>query len=196
MKVITLFFSICLLAHAAQTLAPAQEKERQGKQAGAEKPVEEDHQSRAEDIIHQPEEVDVKAKITSQPNPGSTELAMAKRVTGKVRLTAVLSSEGKVTGLHVIKGLPAGLTEKALEAARKIEFIPARKEGRAVSVRVTLEYSFDVYGTVIRGDRFMRQYYKDGCPDYSKIGLDNTVIFQNEDEAKRAGYSKAKLKCP
>jgi TonB family protein len=65
--------------------------------------------------------------------------------TGVVRLHAVLSASGDVTNIIVLKGLPGGLTEKAIEAARQIKFTPAQKDGRAVSQYVTLEYNFNIY---------------------------------------------------
>jgi hypothetical protein len=41
--------------------------------------------------------------------------------------------------------LPDGLTEKAIEAAKKIRFNPAVKNGAPVSVRGQLEFSFNLY---------------------------------------------------
>jgi TonB family protein len=66
-------------------------------------------------------------------------------VTGLVRLRAIFSSSGEVTNITVIKGLPSGLTEKAIAAARQIRFQPALKDGHVVSQWVTLEYNFNIY---------------------------------------------------
>jgi hypothetical protein len=41
--------------------------------------------------------------------------------------------------------LPDGLTEACINAARKIKFIPAMKDGRFVSQYVTIEYNFNIY---------------------------------------------------
>ncbi|MBA3323229.1 MAG: energy transducer TonB, partial [Pyrinomonadaceae bacterium] len=38
-----------------------------------------------------------------------------------------------------------GLTEKAIEAARRITFTPAEKDGRPVSQYITLVYNFNIY---------------------------------------------------
>jgi outer membrane biosynthesis protein TonB len=40
--------------------------------------------------------------------------------------------------------LPHGLTEKAIEAAKKIRFNPAVRDGQPVSVRGNLEYTFNL----------------------------------------------------
>lgn len=87
-------------------------------------------------------EVIKKAVITSKPEPGYTEEAQANGVVGVVRLRGVLNSNGKVTDISVIKGLPDGLTEKCIAAAKRIKFRPAEKDGRKVSQYVVLEYHF------------------------------------------------------
>jgi TonB family protein len=92
-----------------------------------------------------PNEVTSKAVIISKPDPPFTEEARKNNVTGVVRLRAILSSGGSVTGISVIKGLPDGLTERAISAARNIRFRPAQKDGRSVSQYITLEYNFNIY---------------------------------------------------
>ena len=86
-----------------------------------------------------------KALIVAKPEPGFTEEARKNNVTGVVRLRAILSSGGAVTNISVVKGLPDGLTEKAIAAARNIRFQPAQKDGRTVSQFVILEYNFNIY---------------------------------------------------
>ncbi len=90
-------------------------------------------------------EVTQRALITFKPEPGFTEEARRNNVTGTVRLRAILSASGEVTNLSVVKGLPDGLTEKAIAAARQIRFRPAQKDGRTVSQYVVLEYNFNIY---------------------------------------------------
>ena len=90
-------------------------------------------------------EVTRKAVITSKPEPSFTEEARKNNVTGYVRLKMILSSSGSVQSIQVVKGLPDGLTEKAIAAARQIRFTPAQKDGRTVSQWVTVEYSFNIY---------------------------------------------------
>jgi TonB family protein len=90
-------------------------------------------------------EVTRKAVITVKPEPGFTEEARKNNVTGVVRLRAILSAGGSVQGISVVKGLPDGLTERAISAAKQIRFTPAEKDGRTVSQYVTLEYNFNIY---------------------------------------------------
>ena len=90
-------------------------------------------------------DVTQRALITYKPEPGFTEEARRNNVTGIVRLRAVLSASGEVMNISIVKGLPDGLTEKAITAARQIKFRPAQKDGRTVSQYVVLEYNFNIY---------------------------------------------------
>lgn len=86
-----------------------------------------------------------KAVITSKPEPSFTEEARKNNVTGYVRLKMILGANGNVSNIQVVKGLPDGLTERAIAAAHQIRFQPAQKDGRSVSQWVTVEYSFNIY---------------------------------------------------
>ena len=74
-----------------------------------------------------------------------TEEARQNKVQGTVVLSVVFNLNGSITEVKVVRGLPDGLTEKAIEAARKIRFNPAVKNGTPVSVRGQLEFSFNLY---------------------------------------------------
>jgi TonB family protein len=87
-------------------------------------------------------ELDRRAIITFKPEPGYTEEAKQNNVEGVVRLKAVLCPAGKVLDISVVEGLPDGLTEEAIKAARGIRFRPAERKGKPVAQLVTLEYYF------------------------------------------------------
>jgi len=86
-----------------------------------------------------------KVRVASKPEPQYTEEARRHQVTGTIVLRAVFSSSGAVTNIHAMSTLPDGLTERATEAARKIRFIPAIKDGRFVSMWMELQYNFNLY---------------------------------------------------
>jgi TonB family protein len=96
--------------------------------------------------IYEPREVSRRPKINSKPSPDFTAEARAHDVRGRVLLSAVLCRTGKVTDIQVINGLPFGMTEKAIEAARQIEFQPAEKNGQRVSEIIKFEYDFSYVG--------------------------------------------------
>jgi TonB family protein len=95
--------------------------------------------------IYSTKDVDVKARITRFFPPEYTEDARRHRVTGVVILKAVLSANGVVTDVEVISGLPHGLSEKAIEAAKKLKFVPAIKDGKPVATWMQMEYNFNLY---------------------------------------------------
>ncbi len=90
-------------------------------------------------------EVSTKARVLSKPEPQYTEEARKNQVTGTVVLRAVFTSGGQVSNIHAVSGLPYGLTERAIAAARNIRFVPATKDGHAVSMYIQLEYNFNLY---------------------------------------------------
>ena len=90
-------------------------------------------------------EVDRKARLAMKPEPSYTESARQNQIAGTVVLKVIFSSNGSVTNIRTISGLPDGLTEKAIDAARKIKFIPAMKDGKYVSMWMQLEYNFNLY---------------------------------------------------
>ena len=90
-------------------------------------------------------EVTSKARVLSKPEPTYTESARKNQITGTVVLRAVFSSGGSVTNIHAVSGLPDGLTERAIAAAKQIRFVPATKDGRPVSMWMELQYNFNLY---------------------------------------------------
>ena len=88
-------------------------------------------------------EVDAKAAISSVPEPLYTREARYNGTSGTVALRLTLHSTGKVSEVKVLRGLPDGLTGNAIDTACRVEFTPARKDGRAVSQYVTLAFNFE-----------------------------------------------------
>jgi TonB family protein len=90
-------------------------------------------------------DVTERARIVSKPQATYTDSARKYRVQGTVTMRAVLSKDGEVTNISVIRWLPHGLTDKAIAAARGIKFEPAVNDGRKVSQYILLEYNFNLY---------------------------------------------------
>lgn len=87
-------------------------------------------------------EVQQKPVVVMKPDPMYTEEARQSRITGTVILKALLSSDGSVVNIRTVTGLPYGLTQLALDAAKKVKFVPAVKDGKFVSVWMQLVYEF------------------------------------------------------
>jgi TonB family protein len=97
------------------------------------------------DRVFSQKEVTRKATILDRPEPLYTEEARKNQVTGSVRVRMVLGANGAVSGVQALSRLPDGLTEKAIEAAHRVRFTPAEKDGRKVSQYVTIDYNFNIY---------------------------------------------------
>jgi TonB family protein len=96
--------------------------------------------------IYEPKEVTRRPLLVPRDSPELTPQALAHNVRGRVVLSAVLCHTGKVTDIQIIEGLPFGVTEKVIEAARQIQFEPAERNGRRVSQLTRFEYSFSYIG--------------------------------------------------
>jgi len=95
--------------------------------------------------IYKPGETDQRFQILKKPEPSYTREGRRHLTKGIVVLRLILAADETIKHIEVIRGLPDGLTEKSIEAAQKIKFKPARKDGKPVSVWVEVEYGFDVY---------------------------------------------------
>ena len=55
---------------------------------------------------------------------------------------AIIDKQGAVTNVKVLKGLPMGLSEQAVEAIKKWKFKPATLNGKPVDVYYNLTVNF------------------------------------------------------
>ncbi len=83
--------------------------------------------------------------ILVKPRPAYTKFARETNVQGAVRLRVTFLRNGGIGSISVVSGLPAGLTEQAIAAARKITFLPATWDGKPLHVSKQVEYSFSIY---------------------------------------------------
>jgi TonB family protein len=79
------------------------------------------------------------------PRADYSEEALNEKVQGVVELMVVVTRDGRVTGISIVKGLPAGLTLKAIEAVRKWRLNPATgPDGKPAAVRQIIEVAFQL----------------------------------------------------
>ena len=97
------------------------------------------------DRVYSLPQVTTRARVISKPEPQYTEEARRAQITGTVVLRVVFSRTGQVTNIRPMQSLSGGLTEKAIAAARQIRFVPATRNGQAVSMYMQLEYNFNLY---------------------------------------------------
>ena len=88
--------------------------------------------------------VDEKPVRLKAPTPRYTEAARANQIQGSVTLRVLVGADGDVKQVKVVRGLPDGLTEQAIEAARQVKFKPAMKDGKPVPYWVVLQMEFNI----------------------------------------------------
>ncbi len=77
------------------------------------------------------------------PLPKYPDAAWAQGITGDVLVRAIIDEEGKVSDINVLRGLPYGMTDAAVEAMRRWRFAPATRHGAAVPVYRNLSVRFE-----------------------------------------------------
>jgi len=99
-------------------------------------------QSPDRERIYTGKEVDKRPVVKSKPQPEYTPQAIRNNTGGSVVIRCVFAATGKVTNILVVTGLPDGLNEAAKDAATRIKFKPALKDGKPVSMWMELQYKF------------------------------------------------------
>lgn len=86
---------------------------------------------------------DVQAPVKlSAPNPNYTEIARKARIQGVVIVQAIIDKDGSVQNVKLLKGLPMGLDQAAIDAIKKWKFQPATLNGKPVTVYYNLTVNF------------------------------------------------------
>jgi protein TonB len=81
------------------------------------------------------------AKIINRVQPVYPPLAKQARVSGTVRLNAVISKDGSIQDLQVVSGHPL-LVQAALQAVRQWRYAPTLLNGEPVEVVTVIDVNF------------------------------------------------------
>jgi TonB family protein len=87
---------------------------------------------------------DRKPRVIYKVEPEYTEDAREKKIEGTVVLTLTVDHQGLPQNIQVKRALYPSLDQSAIEAARKMRFQPAMKDGQPASTVITVEFHFDV----------------------------------------------------
>jgi TonB family protein len=79
------------------------------------------------------------------PSPDYTDLARTAKYRGTVELSLIVTKDGVVNSVLVLKGAPFALTQKAIDAVQKWKFKPAKFHGQSVPARVPVDIEFQLY---------------------------------------------------
>lgn len=78
------------------------------------------------------------------PQPQYTEPARRVRIEGPVILRAVIRKDGTIGDVRVLRSLPLGLTESAVETVATWRYQPATRRGKPVAVFLNLRVDFSL----------------------------------------------------
>src|SRR5690349_6317988 len=81
------------------------------------------------------------SKLVRQPHPNYPPLAKQARISGTVKLEAVIAKDGTIKNLSVISGHPL-LVPAALEAVKQWVYQPTLLNGEPVEVQTTIDVNF------------------------------------------------------
>ncbi|MCU0239662.1 MAG: energy transducer TonB [Pyrinomonadaceae bacterium] len=83
--------------------------------------------------------------ILSKPQANYTDQARQNHIEGVVRLRVIFNANGSIGSITPVSGLPYGLTEQAIVAARNIKFTPKMVNDIPQTVVKTVEFRFSIY---------------------------------------------------
>ena len=84
-------------------------------------------------------------RIVAKPLAMYTDKARKTKTKGTVTLRIEFLANGSVGDIELVKGLPNGLSENAIDAAKKMVFLPSRLNGKPVNTKLTVQYGFNIY---------------------------------------------------
>jgi TonB family protein len=100
-------------------------------------------------------------EIVTSVRPVYTELARRARVTGTVIIEAIIDEHGDVQNVRVLKGLPMGLDQAAMDAVKMWRFKPATLKGQPVKVYYVLTVNFQVDGALFGSGPTLARFLKE-----------------------------------
>lgn len=82
--------------------------------------------------------------ILFKPSAVYTPEARENGVQGAVTVRVIFNASGQIGSIATVSGLPDGLTEQAVKAAKQIKFEPQKRGDIAYSVSKTIQYNFAI----------------------------------------------------
>ncbi len=139
------FFKSVRLVYQKQTAAPNLNKDVKADSITSLPEISENLPVRIDESQSLADKPDRGVIILYKPRPRFSSEARQSGLSGNVKLKILFSSSGRITKLEVISSPGRELTETAIKSAEQIQFLPAEKDGKLVSIYKTVEYSFSTY---------------------------------------------------
>lgn len=98
-----------------------------------------------QEIVYKPGK-DVKPpKPIFMPDPPYSDSAARKKIQGDVLLAVVVTAEGKVRDVQLVRSLEKSLDQQAITTVGTWRFEPSTKDGKPVAVAINVEVNFHIY---------------------------------------------------
>ncbi len=94
--------------------------------------------------LNEPASRTLPAEITYKPRPLYTEEGRKLKIEGEVLLQVVFTATGQIHVVKVVQGLGHGLDESAIQAAEKIQYKPALKNGQPTDFEAVIHVVFQL----------------------------------------------------
>ena len=88
--------------------------------------------------------VDTKPIALNAPSPRYTEEARKNKIQGIAKARVLIGPDGQVKQVKIVRGLPDGLDEQAIQAAYQLRFKPAMKSGQPVAYWQAVDIEFNL----------------------------------------------------
>lgn len=82
---------------------------------------------------------------TYMPNPPYSDGARKAGISGGLKVEAIVTTDGKLTNMRILRGLPGGLNKNAMDTLKAWRCKPATKDNKPVPVVVPFELNFRLY---------------------------------------------------
>lgn len=79
-------------------------------------------------------------QINGVPNVEYPDAARKNGVEGVLKASLTLGEDGKVRDIIINQGLPDGITEAFTRALQTMYFLPAKRNGKPVAIKMTIDY--------------------------------------------------------
>lgn len=89
-------------------------------------------------------EIDRQPVPLNHPRPQYTEDARRHKVEGVIQAKVLVATDGRPRDVKVMRHLPDGLDEKAIEAVYQMRFRPATRASEPVAAWITIEVDFNL----------------------------------------------------
>jgi TonB family protein len=137
-------------------------------------------------------QTDRKAKVIYRVEPEYPLDAREKKITGTVVLTLTVDHEGLPQNIQVKKSLYPSLDQSAIEAARKMRFEPAMKDGQPVSIFISVEMNFQAEPGQLELERQIEDRVKREAYERERAETGVVEMKRRQDLEERAGEERTR----